>query len=88
MISPFISPVTKKKIQFVKLRSKHLKEDIIDKPHKWDLTLQEFETFKLDAAPILEDIPADNLETMYGGDYHFIYEHEHYWNHLLQSLKE
>ncbi|KAL0092617.1 CRAL-TRIO domain-containing protein [Phycomyces blakesleeanus] len=69
LISPFMDPITKQKIKFVYDREG--KTDTKGTTNEW-VHLKDY-------------ISSNQLETDFGGEYHFSYEVEPYWNALLDK---
>ncbi|KAI7866510.1 CRAL-TRIO domain-containing protein [Spinellus fusiger] len=69
LISPFMDPITKQKIKFV--YDEDGKSDSKSTSNDW--------------VSLLDYVPKNQLETDFGGDYHFAYDVETYWNELLDS---
>jgi hypothetical protein len=70
LISPFIHPVTKEKIRFVDLKN-------------MDAVKQESEQGI--AANLLYHVNVNMLERAFGGNFGFQYDHQTYWNMIVES---
>lgn len=66
-----MDPVTKAKIKFVYDKDKQTKDDAKGVNNEW-VHLQDY-------------VPADQLETEYGGNYNFTFDIDTYWNALLEK---
>lgn len=77
LISPFIDPVTKNKIKFVDL-------NLAESNDSDNITAEKKSSTQ--KVQILDYVDKDQLESEYGGNNNFCYEHEIYWNALLERI--